>query len=425
MTSTLLIHYITQYGYTGLYFILGISILGIPIPDETLLIFVGFLTYSGKLNPVLAILSAAAGSATGITVAYFLGTFFQQKVLTHLKKHAGAARLEKVLNWYHRHGGKLLTIGYFVPGVRHLSGYVAGLSRLSYRNFAMFAYLGATLWTSSFIIIGRLLGSQWESLLPLVHRYALIVGIIALFIAVAFYLLYRNHSRLVPWLYQQISLLPKRYQSLGRRRFIAVLGGLAFLALFIILMGLIQDLVFHEVGEFDTLVVAWLVGNSPNTVIQFMQIVNALGTHLAVLIVFLVSVPILHLTRMHWTHAIPLVLAWAGGTLVDLLFRLVFRGEPIHIFENLLPFYAPTTGFLLAAITFYAVLGYILVRNRSFLIQMLILIFDLILITLLALSPVYLRVHAPSAMVTGLTVSGLLALTCMFVYEYKIYKEEV
>lgn len=425
MTSTLLIHYITQYGYVGLYLILGISILGIPIPDETLLIFVGFLTYSGKLNPVLAILSAAAGSATGITVAYLLGSFFQQKALNHLKKHAGAGRLEKVLNWYHKHGGKLLTIGYFIPGVRHLSGYIAGLSRLNYRNFAVFAYLGAALWTSLFIILGRLLGSQWESLLPLVHSYALMVVIIALIIAVAFYLLYRNHHRLVPWLYQQISLLPERYQSLGRRRFIATLGGLAFIILFIVLMGLIQDLVFHEVGEFDTLVASWLVGNSPSTVIKLMQIVNALGTHLAVLVVFLISVSILYIRRKHWTHAIPLVLAWAGGTLIDLLFRFIFRVETIHIFENFIPFYAPTTVFLLGAMSFYAVLGYILARNSTFLIQMLILILDVILIALLALSPVYLRVHAPSAMVTGLTVSGLLALVCMFVYEYKIYKHEV
>lgn len=160
MSSALLIHYITQYGYLGIYVILGISILGLPIPAEFLMTFVGFLSFSDQLNPVLAIFSAATGSMTGITIAYFLGRFFEANVLAYLKKHAGGERLEKVLKWYHRHGGKLLTVGYFIPGVRHLSGYIAGLSHLSYRNFAFFAYLGALLWTSIFIVLGRILGSR-------------------------------------------------------------------------------------------------------------------------------------------------------------------------------------------------------------------------------------------------------------------------
>lgn len=50
MSSTLLISYINQYGYLGLYIILGISILGLPIPDETLIVFIGFLTIKGNLH---------------------------------------------------------------------------------------------------------------------------------------------------------------------------------------------------------------------------------------------------------------------------------------------------------------------------------------------------------------------------------------
>ncbi len=425
MTSAVLVHYITAYGYFGLYIILGISILGIPIPDEFLLTFVGFLTYSGQLNPITAILSAAAGSSTGITAAYFLGTFFNKKVLAHLKKHTGTTRMERVLGWYQRHGGKLLTIGYFIPGVRHLSGYAAGLSRLRYRNFAFFAYVGATLWASLFIVLGRLLGSRWESILPVVHRYALLLGITAIIIFIVFYLGYKNHGRWAPWLHRQVLLLPGRYQSLGKRRLIATLGGLAFLTLFIVLMGLIQDLVYNEVGEFDNLVSSLLQVTSPPLIIKVMQVVNALGTHLSLLIVFLVAVPLLRLTTKRWTHIFPLLIAWAGGTLIDHLFRFFFRGENINIFENLIPFQAPSTGFLLAAISFYAVIGYILARNKSFASQILIFILDLTLLALLALSPVYLRVHTPSTMVTGLTVSGLLALVCMFFYEYSIYKTEL
>ena len=263
MYSTLLIHYITQYGYLGIYVILGTSILGLPIPDEFLMTFVGFLSFSGQLNPVLAIFSSATGSMTGITIAYFLGRFFEAKVLAFLEKHAGGERLEKVLKWYRLHGGKLLIVGYFIPGVRHLSGYIAGLSHLRYRDFAFFAYLGALLWTSLFIVLGRVLGSRWATILPIFHRYSVLLGVTAVVLFLAFYLLYRNHERWGAWLSAEFLRLPGRYLSLGKRRLLITVEGVIFLALFIFLMGLIQDLVAHEVAQFDELVASWLELASP------------------------------------------------------------------------------------------------------------------------------------------------------------------
>jgi membrane protein DedA with SNARE-associated domain len=55
-----------------------------------------------------------------------------------------------------------LTIGYFVPGVRHVIAIVAGSSGLEYRTFALFAYAGALFWTGIFITAGYYLGEQWQ-----------------------------------------------------------------------------------------------------------------------------------------------------------------------------------------------------------------------------------------------------------------------
>jgi len=425
MSSTLLIHYITQYGYPGIYIILGISILGLPIPDEFLLTFVGFLSFSGQLNPVLAIFSAATGSMTGITIAYFLGRFFEVRVLPYLEKHAGGDRLEKVLKWYHRHGGKLLTVGYFIPGVRHLSGYVAGLSHLSYRSFAFFAYLGALLWTTLFIVLGRILGSHWETILPILHRYSVLLGVTAAILFLAFYLLYKNHERWGAWLTAEFMRLPGRYLSLGKRRLLITVEGVIFLALFIFLMGLIQDFVAHEVAQFDTLVASWLQLVSPPWVIDFMQQINALGTHVVILSVYLVAVFVLWRVTKRWAHVLPLTLALGGGTIVDQLFRFIFRGETVNIFENIVPFHAPSTGFLLAGLSFYAVLGYLIGRERAWRTQLYLLIGELLLLFLLGLSPIFLHIHTPSTMVTALTVGSLWALVCVFLYEFHLYRYKV
>lgn len=416
MSFEVLTHYITQYGYPGLFFIMAISILGIPIPDEVLLTFIGFLTYSGRLNPILAVLFSALGSSTSITIEYFLGRFFHRVVSKLLSKHG---RLEKVLYWYQRHGAKLLTAGYFIPGVRHISGYIAGLSKLEYRKFAVFAYLGAVLWTTLFITLGRLLGSRWKIILPIIHRYALILGAIAVILVLAFYLLYKNHDKLGNWLVTQWQKLPERYLSLGKRRFIATMGGLLFLILFIYFMGLIQDFVTYEVGPTDDLVVDWMTGYSPPYIISFMQIINSFGTHLVILIVFIIAGGLIRLTTKHWLPIVPLALAWMGGTVIDSLFRLIFKGYSIRLFENFTPFQAPNQGFLIAALTFYSVLGYLIGKNKSKKIQLSICLAEFFLLIFLALSPVYLRIHPPSTMVMSLTVSGLLTLICLFVYEFR------
>lgn len=425
MSATVLIHYITQYGYPSLYIILLVSILGLPIPDEFLLVYVGFLSYSGQLNPLLVILAAASGSMTGITTAYFLGRFFETKVLAFLKEHAGGKRLQKVLNWYHKHGGKLLTIGYFIPGVRHLSGYIAGLSHLNYKKFAFFSYLGALAWTSLFIVLGRALGSRWEILLPMIHRYSILLGVTAVVLFLAFYLLYKYHERLGAWLSAEILRLPSRYLSLGKQRFLVTVGGMAFLGLFIFLMGLIQDFIAQDVAEFDELVMSGLKFASPSGVIHFALQINALSTDIVIFSVSLVAVFSLWRVTKQWTHVIPLVMAWGGGTLIDHLFRLIFHGENVNVFENLIPYQAPNAGFLLAGLSFYAVLAYLIGRGKERLSQLFLLIGVVFFLLLIGLSPVLLRTHTPSEMVTALTVSGLWALVCVFVYEFRLYRNSI
>jgi undecaprenyl-diphosphatase len=84
-----------------------------------------------------------------------------------------------------------LTFGYFIPGFRHLTGILAGAARLHYGIFATFAYLGAALWASTFIVLGWYVGENWQTIIALLHRGAVVVtGLLVL--SVAAYLLMRR-----------------------------------------------------------------------------------------------------------------------------------------------------------------------------------------------------------------------------------------
>ena len=62
-----------QYGYGALFALLVAGIVGLPVPDETLLTLAGFLVYKGKFELIPMLLAGFLGSACGITVSYLIG----------------------------------------------------------------------------------------------------------------------------------------------------------------------------------------------------------------------------------------------------------------------------------------------------------------------------------------------------------------
>jgi membrane protein DedA with SNARE-associated domain len=183
-----LLAWLSAHGYSGLFFLLMLGILGLPIPDETLLVFCGYLIYKGRLLAAPAFVFGFAGSVCGITLSYFLGRKFSRQVIYRYGKYLWitAKHVEDVTRWFHRFGACLLSVGYFIPGVRHFTALVAGMSRLSIRRFAVFAYPGAAVWVATFLTLGYCFGDGWEHTSDVVHRVSLIAaGVLALGVLVA------------------------------------------------------------------------------------------------------------------------------------------------------------------------------------------------------------------------------------------------
>jgi membrane protein DedA with SNARE-associated domain len=187
--------WITQYGYLAIFLLLVFGIIGLPIPDETLLTFTGYLLYKGHLSAPLAYATALAGSASGITISYELGRLFGHTLLARYGKylHLTQPRLDRAHAWFERIGHWALTFGYFIPGVRHLTAYAAGMSDVRPPQFALFAYTGAGLWVAVFLSLGYLLGERWEAVQENVDRYIL-GAVIALAIAGAGYFFWRRRK---------------------------------------------------------------------------------------------------------------------------------------------------------------------------------------------------------------------------------------
>ena len=166
--------WITQYGYLAIFLLLTLGIVGLPVPDETLLAFSGYLAFKGNLSLPLAFATAWAGSSCGITISYYLGRSFGLALIHRYGRYVRITEehVMKAHAWFERVGHWGLTFGYFVPGVRHLTAYAAGMSAVAPRQFALFAYSGGCLWAATFLSLGYCLGERWKAVEGQIHHYA-------------------------------------------------------------------------------------------------------------------------------------------------------------------------------------------------------------------------------------------------------------
>jgi len=186
-------HWISVHGYLGIFLLLLLGIFGMPIPDETLLLFCGCLTSRGTLHAIPLLICSFLGSASGISLSYVLGRLLGMQTIIRFGKYVGihTAQLEKVHNWFKGIGHWTLVVGYFVPGVRHLTALIAGISILDARSFMTYAYLGAFLWVSVFLSLGYMFGEKWPVVSRLFHQH-LVLALSMIVAGFLFYLLVRK-----------------------------------------------------------------------------------------------------------------------------------------------------------------------------------------------------------------------------------------
>ncbi|MGE7675891.1 DedA family protein [Lysinibacillus sp. NPDC094403] len=152
--------FISQYGYLAIFLLLSLGIIGLPIPDEILMTFVGFMCHEGHLNYLLSIFLSFLGSSTGMIISYAIGNKLGKPLILKYGKWIGLnnKRFTKVERWFHRFGPWTIIIGYYVPGIRHVTSYMSGITQMKLRTYLAFACFGALTWVIIFISIGYFVG---------------------------------------------------------------------------------------------------------------------------------------------------------------------------------------------------------------------------------------------------------------------------
>lgn len=162
------INLITGFGIFAILFVIYAEsglLIGFFFPGDSLLFTAGFLFQQGifpgavpiniHLFALLLFIAASLGQSTGYLFGKKVGRKLFDRENSRFFRKENLVRTEQ---FYEKHGPIAIVLACFVPIIRTFVPIVAGISKMSYRQFLPFNIIGAFTWTYSFTYLGFFAG---------------------------------------------------------------------------------------------------------------------------------------------------------------------------------------------------------------------------------------------------------------------------
>ena len=176
---------IKQYGYLMLF-------LGTFAEGETVLVLAGFLSHRGYLEMPLVILTAFLGTLAGDQFFYYLGYLKGIPLLKRIPRWQ--AKYERVQALFKRYQTSIILGFRFLYGLRSVTPFVIGLSRVSPLRFFFLNAAGALIWASAVGLLGYTLGEVLETYIHRFEKYEAIIVVIIAVIGLIIWLLGKRRT---------------------------------------------------------------------------------------------------------------------------------------------------------------------------------------------------------------------------------------
>lgn len=190
----IIIALMNRFGYFGILLLIAVENIFPPIPSEVILTFGGFMTTYTSLNAAGVIVFSTVGSLLGAIALYEVGRIFNKERLMKLVSgrigkmlRLKAKDIESAENWFEKRGNGAVFFCRFVPIVRSLISIPAGMSEMKPAPFLLYTAAGSLLWNTVLVVIGSIVGENWERVVAKMDAYSNITFIILviLFISAA------------------------------------------------------------------------------------------------------------------------------------------------------------------------------------------------------------------------------------------------
>jgi membrane-associated protein len=185
-----LLAFLTPYVAHWGYLFIGVTVLlgnvGLPVPEETLLLVGGYLAAKGMLSLWGLIPTAIVSATVGDSLGYWLGSRGGRRLLLQY----GAAfwvtrqRLEWAERFFERYGPWTVFLARFIGGLRFMAGPLAGALSMPFSRFFRYNLAGAVVYCSTIVLVAYFAAPVFERTVHLIamanHVLALLVFLMVL-----------------------------------------------------------------------------------------------------------------------------------------------------------------------------------------------------------------------------------------------------
>ena len=156
--------YIEHFTYLGLFAILLLCGMGLPMPEDIALLAGGFLVHRGVIRFPITLAVSLLGVVAGDNSLFFLGRRFGTGLVRYfgLNRPGSKAQIERIRAFMHRHGHRAIFYARFLAGLRALIYLTAGSFGVTPFRFLLYDLLGAVISVPIVVSIGYLFGGQLE-----------------------------------------------------------------------------------------------------------------------------------------------------------------------------------------------------------------------------------------------------------------------
>jgi len=164
-------------GVIGIFLLMTLESMCLPVPSEIVLPFGGWLASEGKFDVFMVGLAGSLGCLAGSVIAYTIGFYGGRPFIVRYGKYVflKERHIESAECWFKKYGNIAIFGSRLLPVVRTFISLPAGVAKMDFTRFAVLSFIGSVPWCFAFAYAGYYMGQNWESLGQLYDLFTIIV----------------------------------------------------------------------------------------------------------------------------------------------------------------------------------------------------------------------------------------------------------
>ncbi len=156
----------------GPFLLLLLCGLGLPVPEDIILVAAGVLSAQYHLSWVAVSALMYLGILLGDSIIFFVGKYFNDRVYDNkfISRLVSPERKEKVRAAFEKYGQGVLFVGRFLPGLRAPIFFTAGSLKYSYAKFVFWDGLAALVSAPFFVYFGHWAWTNFSDQIPVLEK---------------------------------------------------------------------------------------------------------------------------------------------------------------------------------------------------------------------------------------------------------------